>query len=98
MEKLGNVGPFLLLVSVRDGAIDLIHHLQPTLINILTKKSSTFRAILGLENKGQAMEVKYLSKETLLKGKLLKLDKLFDISESSDIFTLCTLLTPYFYV
>ena len=40
------------------------------------------------------MEVKDLAKETLSKGKALKFDKLFEISNSSNIFNIYLLLIP----
>ena len=48
------------------------------------KKSSNHRAITGL-NKGYPIKIKDLNKEDISKGKVIKLEKLWNISDKGEL-------------
>ena len=85
ISKLSQVGIYLILVAISSRYIDIIHHYTLSRYNFLTKKLTLAKVIISLKDKESAIEIKDLGKETILKGKLLKLDKLLEIIEDMDI-------------
>ena len=55
------------------------------------KKTSNYKAIVGIKDKGSATEVKNLASEELSKGKATKFDLNTLINSILDIKTACTL-------
>ena len=80
-----------MMVSIGDGMIDLIHHVQPGSSNFLTKKALNYKVIVGIKGKGTPVEIKDLQKETLSKGKVPHLDKIFDMEENLQALSFCLL-------
>ena len=76
---------------MRDGIIDILHHIQPRTTNFLMKKTINMKAIIRKTDKGSPTKIKNLQIKELLKGKILHLDGLINIQKNFDIKMVCTL-------
>ena len=74
-----------MMVAIGSRHIDIIHHYVLGRYNFLTKKLTLAKAIIDLKDKGSATKITDLGKEIILKGKMLKLEKLLDINKETDI-------------
>ena len=72
VPKLDNVGTFPILIYVRSGCFDFLHHCAPGDSNIITEKTTESKAIIVLADMGQPVEVMSLQ-PSLTKGKIQKL-------------------------
>ena len=70
----GKFGAFPLLTCAGEDQFDIVYHLSPGVISILTNKSSNFKAIIGMNDRGSPTEVKDMSNLQLSKGKTAKCD------------------------
>jgi hypothetical protein len=86
--QFSNIAVFPLLVYVRGGFIDIVHHVTPSSKNILTKTNGNFKAILGLRDNGLAIEIKGLKTKKFSTGKIIKLENLFNISNKEELSSL----------
>ena len=80
-----------MIVAIGGGLVDVIHHIQPSTYNVLTKKTTNMKEIIGLIDKGNPTKIRNLHLEELSKGKISRMDKLFEIEESLDMKYLCLL-------
>ena len=79
------------MVSTRDGEIDIVHNITLGKTNFLMKKSSNFKVVVSLKNKGTPTKIKDLKKEILSKGKSAKFDQLYSIFSCDDLKTINSL-------
>ena len=63
--------------------------------NILTKKSINTKAIIDLVDKDNVTKVKDLAKKELSKGKIPKLDRLLEITASTNMKFFCHLANQH---
>jgi len=83
--KLNDLGIFSLIINIRDSKINIIYYPISGSINIITKKSTNYKAITYLLDKENTVKIKNLQLNTLSWGKIVKFNKILKVTLTNNI-------------